>query len=204
MDLVDLLISLCDEVSGLDQCMSTTFSTSSCEMTSHSPFSVLRFETQTQQPYQKLLEPDGPEESSISVLPMMTIFPDWSMCEKFLFHHYVSHVAIIMMPYEHPRNPWKSHYPAVALELASLRQGFLHSAMIAHAAFNVGRLRGNDIGFLRLGMKHYGNAIQSLVHTIGSEGIDFPATMASIMTLMFAEVWDWGLEFHCRTRCFAN
>jgi hypothetical protein len=135
---------------------------------------------------------------------MMTTFPDWTTDEKFLFHHYVSHVAIIMMPYKHPRNPWKSHYPAVALELASLRQRLLYTAMIAHAAFNIARLRGNDAGFLRLGMKHYGNAIRALIHAIGREGLDFPATMASIITLMFAEVWEWGLEFLFRTRCFAN
>lgn len=175
----------------MDEFIAPMFS-SSYPMSSHNPFSVFVLEAQPRLSHQIPLKPEEPEESSISILPMMTTFPDGPTGEKFLFHHYVNHVAIIMMPYEHPRNPWRSHYPAVALELASVRQGFLYNAIIAHAAFNVGRLRGNDGDFLRLGMNHYGNAINGLSHAIGREDLDFPATIASIISLMFAEVWEKG------------
>ncbi|KPM38575.1 hypothetical protein AK830_g7980 [Neonectria ditissima] len=116
-----------------------------------------------------------------------------------------------MMPYEHPRNPWKSQYPATALDLVSAGQKSLYSAMLAHAAFNVAHLRGVDVEMLALGSKHYGHAIQELLKTIAREDVDFPGSMASMMTLMFAELysgpfgswrhhfegaWTW-LKRHC-------
>ena len=176
----------------MDKCISTTFSTSS-KIASHNPFSVIKVDAQPHQHCQTVSVFQGFDKPSNLILPVPTTFPEWTVGEKFLFHHYVSHVANIMMPYEHPRNPWKSHYPAVALEMASLKQNFLYSAMLAHAAFNIAHLRGNDDGFLRVGMKQYGDAIQALIHSIGQESLDFPATMASIMTLMFAEVRKRGL-----------
>ncbi|KAF7556245.1 hypothetical protein G7046_g6346 [Stylonectria norvegica] len=187
-DMVDLLIFQCDEETDLDKRISTTFSTSS-NIADHNPFSVFKVDAQLHQRYQPLSLIQEPDTTSDLMLPVPTTFPEWPVGEQFLFHHYVSHVANIMMPYEHPRNPWKSHFPAAALEMASLKHNFLYSAMLAHAAFNIAQLRGNDDGFLRVGLKQYGDAIQALVHSIGQESLDFPAAMASIMTLMFAELY---------------
>ena len=186
-DVVDHLIAQCDEISdGLDQGLSTIVS---CETTSQNPFSVITLDLNPQQPDELLLEPAVIEKPFAFLEPTICLYPDWSTDEKFLFHHYVNHVSVIMLPYDHPRNVWKTHYPAAAVELASSGQKYLYNAMVAHAAFNVARLGGDFMGSITsLGVKHYGNAIQTLIPTIGSENLDFPTTMASIMTLMFAEV----------------
>ncbi|KAM6511799.1 hypothetical protein FALCPG4_016792 [Fusarium falciforme] len=121
---------------------------------------------------------------------VVTSFPDWTGHEVFLFHHYVNHVAGMMMPYEHPQNPWKSQYPAAALALDACEDTPLASAMIAHAAFNVVRLREQDENILRVGMKHYGNALRGIARSISIDSTQLPVTMASIMTLMLAEIYN--------------
>lgn len=161
---------------------------SSCVALTRNPFSVLSFEKQPSKPPIPLSQARGCELLIHSITPTITPFPDHTSDEKFLFHHYVNHVGTIMMPYEHPQNPWTSHYPAMALELGPSRQSCLYNALISHAAFNVSRLLGWDTGYMHMGWKYYSIAIKPLVETIGREELNFSATMASIMTLMFAEV----------------
>lgn len=197
-DVVDLMISECDEPDDSNRAI-TAFSVDSGRKARFNPFSAIKFETEieTEPPISPQLEveveyslEDLPADDSLFLTP--SIYPDWTETDKFLFHHYVTHVAVIMLPYEHPRNAWICHYPAMALDLASKRQGVLHNAILSHASFNIAHLRGNDTNFNNLGMKHYGNAIQSLISAIGAETLDFSASVASIMTLMFAEVGDGG------------
>ncbi|KAK7408457.1 hypothetical protein QQX98_009384 [Neonectria punicea] len=184
-DVVDLLIAQCDESSGVTQPMPRPYSISSWKVVSYNPFLVFTGSRL------KLPQPDQEQDVSSSALhsipSTMTNFPDLTWDEVFLFHHYVTHVAIIMMPYEHPRNPWRSQYPATALQLVSSGQKSLYSAMLAHAAFNVAHLRGIDLEMLEIGSTHYGHAIQELLSTIAKKNVDFSGTMASMMTLMFAE-----------------
>lgn len=185
---MDHLIAQCDEISdGLEKRLSTILSR---ETASQNPFSVMTLQADLppQQP-----EPFAPEsiviEDLFTLEPTLSLYPDWTTDEKFLFHHYVNHVSVIMLPYNHPRNTWKIHYPAAAIELASVGQNHLYNSMVAHAAFNVARLGGDFLGGITsLGVKHYGKAIQALIRAIGSEDVDFPSTMASIISLMFAEV----------------
>lgn len=162
-------------------------SSSTCPTTRHTPFTVLAFEV-ANRPFSFPIEIVESGLSLHQMIPATGPSPDCSSDERFLFNHYVNHVATIMMPYEHPRNPWKSHYPAVALELMSLRQSSLYYALVANASFNVAGLLGKDRSYMQLGWKYYGMAIQSLMGVLGKDDLDFSATMASIMTLMFAEV----------------
>ncbi|KAH8734522.1 fungal-specific transcription factor domain-containing protein [Ilyonectria robusta] len=185
-DVVDLLISQYDEDIGVGQQTTQPYSVSSLKSVSHNPFLVF-----AGIPPRSRQNPEGASASQLSksIPQAMDSFPDSTWDEVFLFHHYVTHVAIIMMPYEHSRNPWKSQYPVAALELASSGQKSLYSAMLAHAAFNVAHLRGIDKEMVRLGSKHYGEAIQEMLQTISGEELDFPATMVSMMALMFAEIY---------------
>ncbi|KAH7155775.1 fungal-specific transcription factor domain-containing protein [Dactylonectria estremocensis] len=188
-DVVDLLISECD-VDGdgsVELSVDQSFSTSSWKTITHNPFSMFQG-TRSMPP-----QPQS-AQAPLSLLPTsipqaMESFPDSTWDEIFLFHHYVTHAAVIMMPYEHPRNPWQSQYPATALALLSSGHKSMYSAMLSHAAFNVAHLRGLDTRMVRLGSKYYGEAIQELLHTIAGDNLDFPTTMASMMSLMFAELY---------------
>jgi hypothetical protein len=116
-------------------------------------------------------------------------FPDATPDERSLFHHYVSHVAVIMMPYEHARNPWKLHYPAVAHGRTFPDQTALYHAMLSQAAFNISNLRAGDHAMTVTGFRHYAAAIRQLVLVIGEKMNDFGSLLASILTLVFAETY---------------
>lgn len=192
-DVVDLLISECDESESSPRAMSTAFSITTYRTAKFNPFSAIQFETSAPLAHEPVPEKEDADEDlhrDDSLFSVPSSYPEWTESDKFLFHHYVSHVTVIMLPYQHPRNAWKSHYPAMALELASQSQGVLHKAILAHASFNIACLRGNDTSYARLGMKHYGTAIQALISAIGAGTLDFSASVAGIMTLMFAEVGD--------------
>jgi hypothetical protein len=128
---------------------------------------------------------DRPLEKLIRPL---VAFPDLPYAERSLFHHYVNHVAALMMPYEHPRNPWKFDYPATALYQVSSNQKALYNAMLAQAAFNLSHLGSKGSEMFSVGSQHYNHALQQLIPQISYEKNDFSAMIASMMTLMFAEV----------------
>lgn len=134
-------------------------------------------------------EPEPVSELDLLLRPLSSLspLPDASSAERELFHHYVSHVSVMMMPYEHPRNVWKTEYPAIALSMNTSNQKALYSAIIAQAAFNVARLCGNDPKLLSSASKYYERALSQLQLQIGHQG-DFPRMLAPIMTLLFAEV----------------
>jgi hypothetical protein len=93
-----------------------------------------------------------------------------------------------MMPYDHPRNPWKLYYPAVALSWASSDRNGLYHAVLAQAAFNLASLKGNNDKMMCLGFGHYGLALKQLIGDIHISERDFDLSISSIMTMMFAEV----------------
>lgn len=201
-DLVDLLISECDSSYNVNHSRPMMVASSTCPTSRHTPFTVLAFEV----PHRPSSLPIEIKDSGLSLyqpIPTIKSSPDCSSDERFLFNHYVNHVATIMMPYEHPRNPWKNHYPAVALELMSLRQSSLYYALVANASFNVARLLDKDRSYIQLGWKYSGIAIQALVGVLGKDDLDFSATMASIMTLMFAEV-RMTLRIFCISKSFTD
>lgn len=124
------------------------------------------------------------------VLPSPRSIDEVSMYgeEKLLFHHYVHHVATIMMPFEHFRNPWKHSYPAVALNSTTFERKALYNALLAHSAFNLAQLDASKQKMLSLATKYYNRAIRQLAYTIGHPRRQYADTLAVISTLMIAEV----------------
>lgn len=110
--------------------------------------------------------------------------------DGYLFHHYVDYVASVMMPFEHPSNPWKVFYPSVSLRYLLPGEKALYHAIIAHSAFNLAYLGPGDTRNVRLrsATRHYNRSIQYVNESIGSGERDSGSTLAAIMTLMMAEV----------------
>ncbi|KAH8675351.1 fungal-specific transcription factor domain-containing protein [Xylariales sp. PMI_506] len=181
-DLLDILITRHDEVSDPRQPGGLAYP----EASHYNPFTVFLAAVPRQ------LEPHAGYDCLDLIPGQLLDFPDFSQTDRFLFHHYVTQVAAIMMPYSHPRNPWKFHYPAAALHQISLNQGALYSAMLSQAAFNVAHLRGGSDGseMTSVGARHYSSAVQNLIQQIGRQGeADFAAMITSTLTLMFAEIY---------------
>ncbi|KAI0397184.1 fungal-specific transcription factor domain-containing protein [Xylariaceae sp. FL0594] len=171
-DLVGSLISLCDGVGNAELQLRNG------RLGCHNPFSAFS------------LTPTPLPPVSEQVPKALCEFPDLAQSEKSLFHHYANHVAIIMMPYDHPRNPWKLYYPAVALSRASSDRNTLYHAVLAQAAFNLASLKGDDgRAMMALGFEHYGLALKQLIGEVHSSERDFDLAISSIMTMMFAEVY---------------
>lgn len=172
-DLIDQLILQCDDGA-------LPFGEAPLFTHSYNPFSVFQNLTP------EVPRPDD-DSLTVSVSRPLNAYPDMSSEEQHLFHHYINYVAVIMMPYDHPRNPWTSHYPAAALQKPSLKHMALYRAILAHSAFNLAQLRPNDDGMAFLASRHYSAAIQHLVPDMGMQE-DAIITVASIMTLLMAEV----------------
>jgi hypothetical protein len=106
----------------------------------------------------------------------------------FLFHHYVNHIAPLMMPFEDARNPWKYMYPAVALEYNSKEQKCLYRGMQAQAAFHLAQLRCDSDKMQALGTNRYVFAMEQLRESIAEESKDYSTFLAAAITLMMVEV----------------
>ncbi|KAE8353031.1 fungal-specific transcription factor domain-containing protein [Aspergillus coremiiformis] len=109
--------------------------------------------------------------------------------DKFLFHHYVDYVAAVMMPFEHPSNPWKLYYPAVSMQYSLPEEKALYHALLSHAAFNLAHLGVNKARMMWLAARNYNTSIQHLNNSIQTPGSGYSGTLAAILTLMMAEVY---------------
>ncbi|KAI8624354.1 fungal-specific transcription factor domain-containing protein [Xylariaceae sp. FL1651] len=190
-DMADFLISECDmETSSL--ATSVGVEHTSLKSMPHNPFSVFSADLRASN--------TGPivtltlHETAPTPRGMVTA-PDLTLEERMLFHHYVTHVSEIMMPYEHPRNPWRLHYPAVALSRATADQQALYNAILAQAAFNLAHLSSNiDAHMVATGSRYYRLGIEKLLEIRGDHTNDFGATIASIMTILFSEIYSGQLS----------
>lgn len=109
--------------------------------------------------------------------------------DKFLFQHYANYVASVMMPFEHPWNPWKRYYPSLSLEYSTPGERALYHAILAHAAFNLAHLGTDITKMMQLAANHYNRSIQHINEAIQVSGNQGSGdTLAAIMTLMMAEV----------------
>jgi hypothetical protein len=108
--------------------------------------------------------------------------------EAFLFKHYVDHVALIMMPYDDQRNPWKSSYPAEALYSNSQEQKALFYAMIAQSALNLAHLGCSRENLMLQAARYYALAIKELRTCMEGAPGEYASFIAAISTLMFVEV----------------
>ncbi|EAW12383.1 fungal specific transcription factor domain-containing protein [Aspergillus clavatus NRRL 1] len=138
----------------------------------------------------------------------------------YLFHHYVTHVAIHMMPFDHPLNPWKLYYPSVALQLSNPEEKAMYHALLAHAAFSLAHLSSpGRITMDALAVWHYNASIKHLNQVLQSVEPNHRSstTLAAIMTLMMAEVYSgqscrwhyhlqgaWALLLTYRRKLFWN
>ncbi|KAE8387683.1 fungal-specific transcription factor domain-containing protein [Aspergillus alliaceus] len=170
-DVVDLLIERCDsDISAEKQWPGTV---------DHNPFSVFSV---------------LPSTSLISCINQVmasggTDTAHANSEDSFIFHHYVHYVASVMMPFEHPCNPWKKYYPAVSLQYILPEQKSLYHALLSHAAFNLAHLGFDKTRMLRLATRNYNISIQHLNNSIQTLGSDYSGTLAAILTLMMAEVY---------------
>jgi hypothetical protein len=108
--------------------------------------------------------------------------------EAFLFKHYVDHVALIMMPYDDQRNPWRSSYPAEALYSNSQEQKALFYAMIAQSALNLAHLGCSRENLMLQAARYYSLAIKELRTCMEGSPGGYASFIAAISTLMFVEV----------------
>jgi len=172
-DLVDILIAQTEE-----NCLS---SKETWQPGRYNPFGVFPVHRQT--------DISNAERSSALLMRPLLVDTTSSSEERFLFHHYVTHVAQIMMPFEDTRNPWLVEYPAVAIARGSNEQKALYSGVLAHAAFNLVHLYGDRYEWASyLAAKHYDNAISLVTTSIKGASRDNGGLQAAIMTLMMAEV----------------
>lgn len=108
--------------------------------------------------------------------------------EGFLFKHYIDHVALIMMPYDDQRNPWKSFYPTEARFPNSQPQKALLHAMLAQAALNLAHLGCSRENLMLQAGRHYALALEELRSSMHCSSIEYAIFIAVISTLMFVEV----------------
>lgn len=176
-DVVDYLISKCDTEADNSSSCSSIMSTASIQ-SNHNPFRYFRLEK---------LRPGHDIPASLSLPGSIDSISD-DLYEKRLFHHYINHVAIIMMPFEHVRNPWKSSYPAVAMIDSTNNRNALYNALLAHSASNLAQLGVQKDKMECLATKYYTRAVGQLRACIANDNSHYAFIVAVIMTIMMVEV----------------
>ena len=106
-----------------------------------------------------------------------------------LFHHYTNLTASNMMPFQDRRNPWQSFYPSMALSANTRGRKSLLYAILAQAAGNLAHLGHKREDMLVLATRYYAGAIEQLRGSLEENAIDFSVILASVLTLIMAEVW---------------
>lgn len=124
--------------------------------------------------------------------PYVSDIPDSSRGDirtiKELCHHYFAYTAQNMMPYKDKWNPWMNFYPRLARQGSCRGQKSLYNAMLAQAAGNLAQLGSQRDKMSALAMKFYTDGVKDLRKGLESKDMDFSTVVASIMTLIMAEV----------------
>jgi hypothetical protein len=106
----------------------------------------------------------------------------------YMFHHYSTYIAMNMMPFEDQRNPWKSFYPLMArCGKSRMHKSLLH-AMLAQAAGNLAYMGCREEDMLTLTLEHYVMSVEYLRKGLEEDSKDFSLVLASVLTLIMAEV----------------
>jgi len=105
-----------------------------------------------------------------------------------LFHHYTSFTAFNMMPFKDRRNPWLSFYPSLARCGYTRGHKSLLYAILAQAAGNLAHLGYRREDMLGLATGFYARAMKQLRERLQDADNDFTAILASVLTLIMAEV----------------
>ena len=106
-----------------------------------------------------------------------------------LFHYYTSCTAFNMMPFQDQRNPWVLFYPSMARSASIRGQKSLLYAILAQAAGNLAHLSRKREDMLVLATRFYAIAIEQLRESLKENATDFSVILASVLTLIMAEVW---------------
>jgi hypothetical protein len=106
-----------------------------------------------------------------------------------LFHYYTSRTAFNMMPFQDQRNPWVLFYPSMARSASIRGQKSLLYAILAQAAGNLAHLGRKREDMLVLATRFYVIAIKRLRESLEENATDFSVILASVLTLIMAEVW---------------
>lgn len=119
-------------------------------------------------------------------LPLLD--PEWNQSSRFLLHHYVNHVAALMMPLHDSHNPWTTNYPRLALESQCVRDAILGQAA-AHLYHKT------DLSHMKIrSLTHRVSALRHLQSMLqnGARG-SFVIKIAAILSLIMADVY-FGLS----------
>lgn len=123
------------------------------------------------------------------------MLPNASRQERFLFAHYRTHVARLMVPFELPHNPWIHLFPAAATALLSRNVKILFHALIAHAAFNLANLCIDNKMLPTVGDMYYHKAVTGLLDILTQSTTHNDAALATVLNLMYAEVYRGSVEW---------
>ena len=130
-----------------------------------------------------------PYEQLILHSPQPQFHESLDVGSRTLFHHYTTVVALKMMPMKGERNPWKTHYPSLALNASVPMHSVLLHAILSQSAAHVCNL-GVEVSQMNIyAIEHYSKALRLLrdcVETIDS--YPFESVIASILSLIMAEV----------------
>lgn len=171
---IDALIVQCDIPESEQPIQSSSVSKTA------GPFTVFPIMAKSRQ-----LHPDIDRAMRLTPTPRLLAEPDDSA--SYLLHHYTTHVAPNMMPFNDPRNPWQSSYPLLARCGDSPGHKSLYHAVLAQAAGNLAYL-GVDVETNKaLNMEHYAKSIEELRASLSSENKDFSIALASMLTLVISE-----------------
>jgi hypothetical protein len=159
-----------------------------CEAAEHFTNATVEWSRETCIPFSVFPSGEIPDVKSSRVSQSLGDRDPLKNEEAFLFRHYVSHVADLMIPYDDKRNPWRSHYPAVAIHSVSAEEKVLYKALLAHAALNLAHLGCATERLLLLGARYYAEAMADLRSCLATRTGDYASSIAAILTLMFVEV----------------
>ncbi|KAI9740478.1 MAG: hypothetical protein M1834_005058 [Cirrosporium novae-zelandiae] len=126
--------------------------------------------------------------------PALIISSHSSDKKPYLFHHYVTYVAPIMVPLSSLHNPWQTYYPQLASSGSSKGETSLYHSMLSQAAANLSHLyRGEQKENMKtLSMRYYGEAVKDLRESIIDGERDFNVFVAGVLTLIMAEIYSGG------------
>jgi len=92
------------------------------------------------------------------------------------------------MPFKDDRNPWLSAYPFMARRGDSTACRSSFHALLAQAAGNLAQLGHKEKEVFEMSISLYTIAVRELSETVAEQEYDFDIVLASILTLIMAEV----------------
>ncbi|KAG7005716.1 hypothetical protein G7Y79_00018g045230 [Physcia stellaris] len=133
----------------------------------------------------KQLHPDIDRAMRLTPTPRLLAEPDDSA--SYLLHHYTTHIAPNMMPFNDSRNPWQSSYPLLARCGDTAGHKSLYHAILAQAAGNLAHLGVERELNKASNMENYAKSIEYLRVSLSSPHKDFSIALASMLTLVMSE-----------------